>query len=470
MSNSSLESLLAQIESGTISERNSAFEKLELQPFESIRDFLFDGLHNNHHRIRSNCARILGEKGDETIIFPLLQIMSDDSWAIRSTAQEALKSMNESVVLPALGGIISASSGNVPLLKSLAAVLASFTHRDAASLLVSVIQNNSDASLIEVVTKSLGKRTDELSLSHLFHLLAHEKWNVRQAAVKSISRMPFKNISDRLKKELANSNRFIHLSVIEILIGKGDDDVIDLMADALDSNNDLTRENALKVLSEIGNDECYSLMISLIGDMNDSIRSTAIANLANVNSVNLVKQLQRCLKSSNKRLKHGAIDTLGRMGTEETINILSDLLSELDDDDKVIILESLAGIGNRRCIQLIIKHSRIPGYTREVAEILHKLDQDLAIQQLVNMLDSDDMFATAVEALTQMEKLKVLRNLSNRLGTGTPNQQLKAIETMGLIGFKEGIPYLEKIVEGGFSGALVQHASDALKRLKTMTH
>lgn len=466
MSDEAIQSIYNDILNGSVDRRQQAFDRLSEYPFDEIRDFLFDGLRNNHHRVRSTCARILGEKGDVTVIFPLMQAMSDDSWAIRTSAREALQHLPEDIVLPALEGLVASESASIPMLKTLTAVLSEFKSPGAASILVKLLQQREDPGLMASITHALGKRTDELSIAHLFHLLAHEQWNVRKTAVKALSEIPFDRISDKLKKELSNTNRFIHMSVIEILISRGNEQVIDLMADTVASNNNLTRANAMKVLEGIGTDESYSLIVPLLNDSNAEITQRAIEILGQSNSETVLKLLIRCLRSSNAALRENAVKSLGQMGSDEAIGVLDELIRNESGALKVTILRSLAQIGNRRCIRLIVQNCSIPGHAAEVAEVLRELDVDLAIQQMVKMLDEEEMFQASITAMRELDRLKVFRALSSKLGSGTPVQQEKAVEAMGLLGSREAIPYLEKVTEGGFQKNVHSAAINALKQLR----
>jgi len=468
MNNDSLDQLKNHILNGRPDERELAFKTLYDMPFELIEEFLFQGLRNNNHLIRRYCARILGEKGNETVIFPLLQAMSDDSWAIRNSAQEAFKQLPVDTVLPVLRGIISSSAGNIPMLKSLAKVLADFSHGDASSLLINLLQDTDDPGLIKTVTNSLGKKGDEFSITHLFHLLAHEYWEVRKAAVNALTQMPLAKIGTKLQRELSSSNRFIHLSVVEILITKGDDDVLDLMTETISSKLDLVRQNTLNVLEGIGNDECLGLMISLLADGNSSIRNKVIKILGNSNSDFVTKSLKRCLKSSNNKIRQGAIKAFGNKKTDSIVDLLENLLNDNSGDDRMIILESLATIGTRKCIKIILKSSILYEETEKAASMLRVVDPDLAVQQLVNMLDKSNDFPTVVRVLSEFDRVKVLRYLGSKLGTGTPNEQEKVIETMGLLGIKGALPYLEKLLDGGFSSNVEKAAKLAIERLNKL--
>ncbi|MBN1295451.1 HEAT repeat domain-containing protein [bacterium] len=466
MTETAVKRIFDSIINGSVSERDEAFKQLQQLPFDAIRDFLFDGLRHNHHRIRSTCAQIIGEKGDETVIFQLLQTLSDDSWAIRTSAQEALKYLPEDTVLPVLEGIVSSQAGNIPMVKTLTNVLSSFRRPEASSVLVKLLQLTDDSGVIEAVARALGKREDDLSISHLFHLLAHNQWGVRKTAARAISEMPLRVIQDKIKRELSNPNRFIHLAVIEMLISRGDESVIDLMAEVLSSNNDLTRSNAMNVLAGIGSDDSYSLLISLLGDTSEAIQERAAEIVGKSRSLSVLNLLKRCLKSANNRLRMNAVRTLGLMGTDEAVDVLEELVISETGKTKLAILSALAGIGNRRAIRLVVKNCNMPEYSEQIFDILRQMDSDLAIQQLVNMLDEDGFFQTAVKALADLDRLKVFRSLSTKLGSGTPLQQEKAVETMGLIGSKEAIPYLEKVVEGGFNPKVLSAAQAALLRLR----
>ncbi|MBN1879526.1 HEAT repeat domain-containing protein [bacterium] len=466
MNTGSLSNILQAIENGTIGERNRAIERLREFPFEQIKDYLFDGLRSNHFRVRSQCAQLLSEKGDETIIFPLLQAMSDESWAIRNSAKEALIQFGEDLVIPVLRGIAESSAGNTTLLKAIASVLAQYDHPDATSVLVTLFEGTEDPELIEAVTTAIGKKEDERSIVQLFHLLAHEHWNVRKAAANALTAMPFDNIKNHFALNLGNSNRFIHLATIEILISRAGDEVLDLVADTFKSNNVTAKLNALSVLSGIHSDESMMTMVSVLGDSNITIRNKAIEELSRTKSEAVFNLLKRCLNSTNDLLKQGAILTLGRIADDESIEILQALLEKENGMVKVSILESLASIGNRRCIQMIVHHSAIPDHASDVSRILRSLEPDLTIQQLINLLEEPNYFATAVKALIELDRTLVLRYLSSKLTSGTPVQQEKVVEAMGLMGSRDSIPYLEKILEGGFSSRIMQIAETGMRRIR----
>ncbi len=466
MNSEALKGLFLKIEQGSIRERNEAFEQLEEYPFEQIKDILFECLRSNNHRVRSRTAQIMSNKGDETILFPLLQALSDESWSIRNSASEVLAGLPENIVLPALNAIITSSHTNPVLLKAVVNLLDKYQHPDSAEILIGILQNNDDPELIEASVSSLGRKKDNLSVDKLFRLLTHELWNVRKAAVTAISNLPWQIIKPHLIQAIGNPNRFIHLAGIEILISIASDDVIDMLAEILKSKNTTAKLNALNVLSGINTDESYSTMLAVLDDENIRVRNKAITDLSRSSSSVVFNLLIRCVNSPNTVLKLGAIQVFGEMGTDASVDILQNLLEKESETTKIRVMEALARSGTRRSIKLLLQHIAMPDYTEEITTILKSIDPDLAIQQIVNLLDEQDFFPTAVRGLLDFDRSKVLRYLSSKLSSDIASQQEKAVEAMGLLGSPEALVYLENILDGNFSDQVKKLAETSLRRIR----
>ncbi|MGB4098535.1 MAG: HEAT repeat domain-containing protein [bacterium] len=466
MNNEALKDLFLKIEQGSILERNEAFNRLEEYPLEQIKHFLFDGLRSNHHRVRSRCAKIIGDKGDETVLFPLLQALGDESWSVRSSANEALSRLPENIVLPALNAIMDSSQTNPVLLKSVVSLLDKYQHPDSTRILVNVLQNSEDPELIEAAVSILGKKQDALSIDSLFGLLTHELWIVRKAAVTAISNLPWPTIKPHLIQAIGNPNRFMHLAGIEILTSIASDDVLDMLAEILKSRNTTAKLNALNVLSGINTDESYSTMVAVLDDENIRVRDKAIYELSRSSLPSIFDLLNRCVNSTNKILKLGAIQVFGEMGTEASVDILQNLLEKESGNIKIRVMEALARSGTRRSIKLLLQHIAMPDYTAEITTILKSIDPDLAIQQIVNLLDEPDFFPTAVRGLLDFDKSKVLRYLSSKLTSETGIQQERTVEAMGLLGSPEALVYLENILDGDFPDQIKKKAETSLRRIR----
>jgi HEAT repeat protein len=465
MNEASLLQVLELIEKGTLSERNQAIDQLQNFPFDDIKNTLFDGLGSNHHRLRAQCAKLIAERGDETVILPLLHLVSEESFVLRESARDALLQLPEDLVIPALAGIVESSSGSATMISAIVDILAKSSHPDSTAILIKMFENSAESEIIEKITKALGKKQDEQSIKQLFHLFAHELWIVRKSAVSAIMTMPWAKVSDHLVKGLGNPNRFIHLATIEILVARSNDEVIDIMDEILRGDSVTAKLNALSVLSGIGTDESMSLMLAVLGDPNTLIRNKTIQELGKTRSDTLLNQLQRCLTSSNDSLKCGAIRVLGVIGTNEAIDILEKLMESPSEDIKICAMKSLATIASRRSIKLLLQHSTMPERAGDVIGILKDLDPDLSIKKIVNLLDEPDFFSIAMNTLQEFEVARVLRSLVSKLNAGNPTQQKKAVEAMGFLGAKEALPYLESILNGSYSDDITVSAERAIRQL-----
>ncbi len=465
MTNVSLTQLLNLIENGTISERNHAIEMLGNYPFEDIRDFLFESLASHHHRLRARCASLIAEKGDNTVIFPLLQAVGDDSFVLRESARDALSQLPEDLFIPALSGIADSSSANSAMIPAVVDILAKSSHPESTNILISLFENTSEPETIEKIAAALGKKHDEQSIKQMFHLLTHELWTVRKTAVSALMNMPWDKIRNHLVKGLGNPNRFVHLSTIEILVARSSDDVLDMMDEVLRADSVNAKLNALSVLSGIESDESMSLMIAVLGDSNPLIRNKAVLELGKTRSKALLNQLQRCLNASNETLKRGAIDVLAEIGTEEAVDVLEPLMAADSNDVKLSAMKALAKTGSRRSIKLLLQNTSIPERAPDVLAILKELDPDLAITKIVNLLEEPEYFKVALKTLQEFDVIRVIKSLVSKINSGTPQQQQKAMETMGLLGTMEALPHIESVIYGDYSDELKQVAETAKRRV-----
>ncbi len=461
-----LEALIETFRTGNHTVKQKVFKALEAYPFEDIREVLFESLEDQHHRVRSTAGKLLGEKGDETVISPLLHLLFDDSWIIRSSAQDALSHLPEDLAIPTFKGILASPDGDVNLRKNIAGVLSKYSSKDATELLIQLFVNSREERLRATLADYLGKRHDEEAIKTLFDALGDESWNVRNAASKALSSMDLQAILDRSLKALYDPNRFIHMAVVEMLIRCGSDDVIDAMAEVLSSGNTLARYNALNILSGIQTEESLSMALSALNDSHASVRNRAMEVLSDSKIESIFDLLIRCTKSKNWNLKRGAIMTIGMIGSERALDTLEDLLAEDTTAVKITILEVLAKIDNRRAMRLITKNISLPELGESAINIIRSLDPDIAIKHLISFLTDGQSFPVAVKALNELDEDKVLRALSSRISSGTPQQQVKCVEAMGLIGSNKAETFLKKFEGSGMSGSLKSAINTALRRIQ----
>lgn len=461
-----LETLINTFRTGNHTAKQRALKSLEEYPFDDIREVIFEGLGDQHHRVRSTAGKVLGGKGDETVISPLLHLLFDDSWIVRSSAQEALSHLPETLAIPTFRGILASPDGDLNLRKNIAGVLAKYNSKEATELLIQLFVNSREERLRATLADYIGKRHDEEAIKTLFDALGDESWNVRNAASKALAGMDILAILERSLKALSDPDRFVHMAVVEMLIRCGNDDVLDAMAGVLSNGNTLTRYNALNILSGIQTEESLSMVLSALDDSHTSVRNRAMEVLADSKLDSIFDLLLRCLKSNNWDLKRSAIMTMGMMGTEKALDTLEELLEEDTTAVKITILEVLAKIDNRRAMRLITKNISLPELGESAINIIRSLDPDIAIKHLISFLTDGQSFPVAVKALNELDEDRVLRALSARITSGTPQQQVKCVEAMGLIGSRKAENYIKKFEGTNMPSSLKSAIRTALRRIQ----
>ena len=462
----SLEDLIHRFKHGPVSDRHKCLARMMNYAFEDIKDTLFEALKDNNHRIRGTAAKLIGKLGDATVVPPILHLLYDDSWIIRSSAQEALGLLSPSIALPAFRGIIATSKEDPNLIRNLATVIAKYNQKEAVELLLSLFNDSNDDELRASIVDSLSKKSDTQSVEIIFKALNDKNWNVRSAAAKSLSQLDFRIIKDRAVEALADPNRLVHMAVVEIFIRLASDDVIDAVAELLESSNTLVRLNAINVLSGINNEESMTLIVSALSDKSTTVRNRAAEALAGSKSEGVFQLLTRCLKSSNWNLKQGAIKTLALIGNEEAVDLLEQLLKEDNLAVKVSVMEVLADIGSRRCIRIIMDHLSFSELGKDAIRIIKGLDPDKAITQLISLLTEDDIYEPTLNALAELNRVKVLRYLASRVASGSPKQQIRSVEAIGQLGGSQALDYLTKLSETKFHDELNKAITSAIVSLK----
>ncbi len=443
----SLEALIHSFRNGTRQERFQAIARLAECPFEDTKEVLFEALKDNNHRIRSTAAKIIGKRGDETVIAPILHFLYNDSWIVRASAQEALSYLPPSIAFPAFRGMLTSSEGDPNLRKNIAAVLARYDSQEATELLIQIFQNADDSDLKAQITEYLSRKVDESAINTLFDALRDESWNVRTAALKALKSMDISSIIDPAIEALGNTDRLIHMAAVELLISFGNEEVIDAMTDVLSEKNPLKKINALNVLSGVQSEESLMMMVTALGDTNAAVRNRAVDALSAHKTPAVFKLLKRCLKSTNWSLKQGAVTTLGKLRSEESIDLLQDLLDESNTALKVLVLETLASISGRRCLRIITQHLHDEDLGEEGIRIVKGMDPDLAIGHLISFFADDMLLDPAVDALRSFDRGKVLRIMASKMATGTRDQKMSIITAMGRLGGSQAKSYLTQMME-----------------------
>ncbi len=461
----SLKQIISDYRTGSVP-RHECIHALIDFSLDDIKDILFEALHDNQHRVRTAAARILGKKGDETVVAEILHLLFDDSWVVRSSAQDALANLPPDISLPTFRGILASTDGDIILQKHIVSVLARYDDPQATDILINLYTTSNDEELKMAVIESIGRRRDESAMDYLFSALGDDSWKVRNTASKMLGNLEPSILLKRVPDALANPIRFVHMAVIEALIRIGDEQVIDTIADVIAKGNPTARLNAINVLLGIQSEESISLMVSTLNDPNAAVRRRAIEALGSSKSDYVFSLLKRCVKSENWNLKNGAIKTLGIIGTDDAVDLLEEIMKDASTAVKVTVLEVLATIGTRRCIRTITTNLSLPELGENAIRIIRSLDPDLAIKHLISMLSDEEYFAITIKALSELDLAKVQRSLSARIGSGSTLEQIRAIQALGILGGTEAEKFLAKFKETTHSHELITEIDTAIRRIK----
>ena len=125
---------------------------------------------------------------------------------------------------------------------------------------------------------------------------------------------------------------------------------IDPLVKVLEDDEDpLVRASAAEVLGEFGEERALTPMLQALHDADDSVRAFAAASIGLLGTPDLLPLLQAQLESEETpRVKAELLSTGYRLGKEEDLQQLLDLLTNADENLATVILNILEDLASRK--------------------------------------------------------------------------------------------------------------------------
>ncbi len=263
--------------------------------------------------------------------------------------------------------------------------------------------------------------------------LSDEDWRLRKEAAEALG---------KLKDERAVQ----HLS--EVLLNDKDADV---------------RRAAAWALGEIGSPDAISALVRALDDEDRGVRESAVDALAKIGALDA---LLSALKSKKARVKSAAALALGRMGAEDAIPHLSEVLrNEKNPEVKWSAAWALAEIGRKSLRALISALNDEDECVRWCAvEALGKLKDERAVDHLIKLLNDDarNVRSGAAWALGEIGDKNAIEHLIKALG----DRDAIVVENVmeALMRFPEDV-VVDPLIKALGDGRVSANAAETLAKL-----
>jgi HEAT repeat protein len=197
-------------------------------------------------------ASLLGDKGDTTAVFPLIDVLDDTSAVVRLSAVGELTRLNDSRAVDYL----------VPLL------------------------NDEDVEVRRFTVEALGKLGDTLYLDSLIATLNDEHRYVRRSVVSALGRIKNEKSTKALMTALEDEYHEVRMIALNTIIELRDKQMMQELITVLQSDSaPYLRAKAAEGLQLLGDYRAIEPLIEALEDESEEVRRSAFIALCDITGV-----------------------------------------------------------------------------------------------------------------------------------------------------------------------------------------
>lgn len=342
--------------------------------------------------------------------------------------------------------------------------------------------NSPDPSVRRMAAESLSAG-DERAIYPLIKALNDENAGVQDAAMRSLMSIGTEEVG-YMTIPLLRENALLRNTALIILTSLGSK-VVPLLYNLLRDKDDDVRKFALDLFSDIKEGVDPPRIIPMLKDPNPNVRAAAakslgkldyqpaiplliemlreeewvcfsvLESLGDLQARSAVKEICELLKSESPTLVYAAIETLGRIGSDEAIEPLVEFLNKSDEETKPLIIKSLISIGLPPnlpdiCEHLITMLKEGDWDDKEIAlKGIASANCKNAVSILIDMCgeldptlpESEDKIPLFINTLLSIDSEEKLIQLLDKDDMKFRGKAI-AIEILGDLKSKSAIPYL----------------------------
>lgn len=311
-------------------------------------ELLINKLQSINWRTRVKAAYELGEIGDPSAIFPLIETLLDDEKIVRDSAVEALGKMGQPAVMPLIN--ILSDQNNCYVTDEVSKVLIEFG-KPAVKPLIKLLHNCNDI-IFSRVAYVLGQIGNLDAVLPLINALEEGNVSVRLDAIKALGQIGDKRATVPIINDIKKHGSSYGSSINSIIaLGKlADSTAIPTLINMLRGKD---RWVAAKSLGMIGKDAVNPLTL-LLKDKEINNQGLVVAALGYTGTAEAVKPLITMLKDEDCIVSWRAAAALVEIG-EAAVDPLVQMLNEKNDYIKKLVVDSLGKIGEKRGVNSLNK-------------------------------------------------------------------------------------------------------------------
>jgi len=395
---------------GSTNESLTAEEKLSDSRDPAAVAALLDGLKARDSRIRCECAKLLGERGDAGMAPALVPLLQDKDTAVRQQALRALGELRDPATLPAVARMLQ--------------------DRDEPTRALAAFElGNFGGAAVEILTQALG----------------HDDEAVRMEAVCSLGNTKDPRAVAPLTAQLSNAELAMYAIAA---LGEIGPPAIDVLLGALADNRPIMRRVVVSQLARINDPRARDVIYAACSDADARVRGEAVCHLR-LTEAKERDLLYAALRDPKPEVRKNALQRFDYAVLDQRdVDALLLLLSDSNQSLCQLAAQRLSRIHDPRLVEPLLARLRQPNCPVEVVEALGKQRSLLAVPALIELLvatapseDRPGLGSVAVRALVDTG-VPAIEPLLAVLRTGQPPVRKCAAEALGGLNSSQIVPTL----------------------------
>ena len=313
--------------------------------------------------------------------------------------------LGHSIVVPALIQIIQTIPDLIPVTVG---ALAQIGDHRISDQLIHLLGNPNPVIRRTIISCLCSIGSSELK-SQVMPLLMDSDPYIRESAVKIVSYFGYEDAFEALQALTNDSDEMVRRAVIEHIWLYEDPLVYQMIANALEHDTPMVRVKAAESCQYMDKEEAIPLLNKALNDPFPRVRQSAIRIMGNIQVDDTKKLIAEIAASDPSHLvRISAIDSLGKLGDKEDIQLIQSLTQKDDPDIVITAIRSLGHMKQPEALPVLsdILQSKFAYKRAESAYAIRFYDEKKSVRRLKQLIESDNdskVIETAIESLSEMK-------------------------------------------------------------------
>lgn len=296
--------------------------------------------------------------------------------------------------------------------------------------LISSLSSN-DSTTRKYAVEDLGDIGDPRAVEPLVDLITeNEEIAILESIAQSLIKIGGQSTVRTIIPLLRSDSALVRNKATDVLMNLGYDAVNELKQLAHDNDHDV-RKFAVDILGLIGSDDSVAVLVDVLSDPHINVVCGAAEALGNIRSVEAAPYLEQALRTAQDPwLRFMLIESLGKIKSEQSIDLLHELLTEEDSFITSSVIRAIGNISDVSSIEHLMNKLQ-KGDSCSRLSCLEALDQIHSTRhdEFLKFIE-DKNFLQILTPLTADKNLSTRRLVARLLGHVPCNNTVRVLLNM----------------------------------------